>query len=406
MSPAPKRAFSRPRLRRLHDVMKSHIDGGYVPGVVTVLSRRGEVHVDALGATAAGGRAPMRRDTLFRITSMTKPIAAVAAMILVEECRLRLDEPVDRLLPELADRRVLKAIDRPLEETVPAHRAITVRDLLTFRLGLGMIWGPPDVHPIQKAIGELGIVGFGPPDQSTPHDADEWMRRLGTLPLMHQPGERWLYNTGSSILGVLIARASGQPFDAFLQERVFQPLGMRDTGFSVPRAKLARLAPAYWPNATTGALELHDGVADSRWSRPPVFADGGAGLVSTADDYLAFGRMLLNKGRHGRERILSRPSVELMTTDHLTPNQKATSSFFPGQWDGRGWGFGMSVVTRRDDLAAVPGRFGWDGGYGTSWASDPAEDMVAILMTQRAVFPLLSPIYLDFWTSAYQAIDD
>ena len=144
----------------------------------------------------------------------------------------------------------------------------------------------------------------------------------------------------------------------------------------------------------------------SRWSRPPVFADGGAGLVSTADDYLAFGRMLLNKGRHGRERILSRPSVELMTTDHLTPNQKATSSFFPGQWEGRGWGFGMSVVTRRDDLAAVPGRFGWDGGYGTSWASDPAEDMVAILMTQRAVFPLLSPIYLDFWTSAYQAIDD
>ena len=162
MSPTPKRGFSRPRLRRLHDVMKSHVDSGYVPGAVTLLSRRGEVHVDALGAIAAGGRAPMRRDTLFRITSMTKPITAVAAMLLVEECRL--DEPVDRLLPELAGRRVLKAIDRPLEETVPAHRAITVRDLLTFRLGLGMIWGPPDVHPIQKAIGELGIVGFGPPD--------------------------------------------------------------------------------------------------------------------------------------------------------------------------------------------------------------------------------------------------
>jgi CubicO group peptidase (beta-lactamase class C family) len=390
----------------MHEVMAGHVERGTVPGLVTLVSRRDETHVDAIGMKAVGGTDPIRRDTIFRITSMTKPITAAATMILVEECALRLDDPVDRLLPELATRRVLRRLDGPLDDTVPANRPITVRDLLTLRMGLGMIWGRPDAYPIQRAVAELGIVGFGPPDQSTPHDPDEWIRRLATLPLMHQPGEMWMYNTGSYVLGVLIARASGQDLPAFLRERIFEPLGMKDTGFSVPAAKLDRLATSYWANPDTGALEFHDGVADSRWSRPPAFPDAGAGLVSTIDDYLAFGRMMLNKGRHGRERILSRPSVETMTTDHLTPAQKAASGSFPGQWGTRGWGFGVSVVTRRDDPTAVPGRFGWDGGYGTSWSSDPTEDMVAILMTQRAEFPLFSRVYLDFWTSVYQAIDD
>jgi len=224
---------------------------------------------------------------------------------------------------------------------------------------------------------------------------------------MHHPGEKWMYNTGSYVLGVLIARAAGQPLEAFFRERIFAPLGMKDTSFSVPSEKLDRLAPSYWPNAQTGVLELHDGVADSLWSRSPAFPDGGAGLVSTVDDYLAFGQMLLDKGRRGRERILSRLSVETMTTDQLTLEQKAASdSFGSDYWDNRGWGFGVSIVTRRDDLSSVPGRFGWDGGYGTSWASDPAEDMVAILMTQRAAFPGASWTYADFWTSAYQAIDE
>jgi len=398
--------FSRARLGRMHDVMAGYVERGEVPGIVTLLSRRGEVHVDAIGMKALGGSDPIRRDTIFRITSMTKPITAVATMILVEECKLRLDEPVDRLLPELAGRKVLKRLDGPLDDTVPANRPITVRDLLTFRLGLGLIMGPPQAYPILKAIGELEIVGFGPPNQSTPHDPDEWLRRVGTLPLMHQPGEKWMYNTGSYVLGVLIARASGQPLETFFRQRIFEPLGMKDTGFSVPPAKLGRLATAYWPDAKTGALELHDGVEDSQWRRPPAFPDGGAGLVSTIGDYLAFGQMMLDKGRHGRERILSRLSVETMTTDQLTPGQKAASDFFPGFWDSRGWGFGVCVVTRQDDVAAVPGRFGWDGGYGTSWSSDPIENMIAILMTQRVGFPLLSGVYLDFWTSAYQAIDD
>jgi CubicO group peptidase (beta-lactamase class C family) len=399
-------AWSKPRLARMHDVLAGHVERGEIPGVVTLLSRRGDVHVDALGATAIGGAAPMQRDTIFRITSMTKPVTAAAAMILVEECRLRLDEPVDRLLPELAGRRVLRLLESPLDDTVPANRPITLRDLLTFRMGLGIVMAPPGTYPIQRAIDELEIVGFGPPDPSTPHDPDEWLRRLATLPLMHQPGEKWMYNTGSYVLGVLIARASGQSLPTFLRERVFEPLGMKDTGFSVPAAKLDRLAASYWPNAVTGDLELHDGIADSRWSRPPAFPDAGGGLVSTVDDYLAFGLMMLNKGKYGHERLLSRFSVETMTTDQLTPEQRAASGSFLDFLDGRGWGFGVSIVARRDDLSAVPGRFGWDGGYGTSWASDPREELVAIMMTQRAGFPGAAGTYVDFWTSVYQAIDD
>jgi CubicO group peptidase (beta-lactamase class C family) len=391
----------------MHDVMAAHVERGELPGIVTLVSRRGAVHVDAIGTTATGGSDPMQRDTIFRITSMTKPITAAAAMILVEECKLQLDEPVDRLLPELADRKVLARLDGPLDDVVPARRPIVVRDLLTFRMGFGVPMAPADAYPIQRAIRELGLVGFGPPDPSAPHEPDEWMRRLSTLPLMHQPGEQWMYNTGSYVLGVLIARAAGRPLESFLRERIFAPLGMRDTGFSVPAGKLDRLASCYLPDAHSGALALHDGVADSAWSRPPAFPDGGAGLVSTVDDYLAFGQMLLSKGLWDGERILSRPAVETMTTDQLTPAQKAASSnAFPGFLDNRGWGFGMSVVTRRDDVCAVPGRYGWDGGYGTSWSSDPAEDMIGILMTQRLAFPATSSMYADFWTSAYAAIDD
>src|SRR5947207_9705448 len=209
----------------MHDFMARHVERGDLPGLVTLVSRRGEVHVDAIGTLAVGGSEPMRHDTIFRISSMTKPVTAAATMILVEECRLRLDERVDRLLPELSDRRVLKRLDGPLHDTVPADRPITVRDLLTFRLGYGLVMVPPGTHPIADAMSDQ-LLGQGPPDPSTPPAHDEWIRRLGTLPLVHQPGARWMYNTGSDVLGVLIARASGQPFEAFLRERIFEPLGM------------------------------------------------------------------------------------------------------------------------------------------------------------------------------------
>jgi CubicO group peptidase (beta-lactamase class C family) len=396
--------LSRQRLGRMHQVMAGHVEGGYVPGLVTLIDRRGEVHVDAIGALAFGGDAPMRRDTIFRIASLTKPVTAAAAMILVEECRLRLDDPVDEWLPELADRRVLRSIVSPLDDTVPAHRPITLRDLLTFRLGLGAIMVFPERHPIQKAMAEAGVA----PGPFLPtHAPDDLMKRYGGLPLVHQPGERWLYDTGSHILGVLIARTSGKTLGAFLGERIFEPLGMKDTGFSVPEAKLDRLATCYWTAGGSGGLVVFDAARGGRFARPPVFESGSGGLVSTVDDYLAFCRMMLNQGAHGRERILSRPSVELMTTDQITPAQKAASPFFENFWDNRGWGFGLSIVTQRDDLASVPGRFGWDGGFGTSAYSDPKEDLVGILMTQRVWDSPRAPgVLLDFWTSVYQAIDD
>jgi CubicO group peptidase (beta-lactamase class C family) len=387
----------------MHEAMSRHVESGRVPGLVTLISRRGEVHVDAIGMTAFERGDPMRRDTLFRIASVTKPIVAVAAMLLVEESTLRLDDPVDELLPELADREVLRAIDGPLDETAPAKRPITLRDLLTLRAGYGAIFTP---SPLQEAMTEAGV-GLGPflPAISS----DEYMKRLGALPQAHQPGERWLYNTGSDILGVLIARAAGMSLGEFLQERIFAPLGMKDTAFSVPANKLDRLATAYWTNFETGEFGVFDDVENSRWSSPPAFESGASGLVSTVDDLLAFGQLMLANGKHGDARLLSRPSITVMTTDQITVEQKAASAseFFPGFWDAYGWGFGIAVDTRHDDLA-TPGRYGWDGGYGTSCWVDPVEELIGILLTQRVWDePIAPPMAIrDFWTSAYQAIDD
>jgi len=399
-------ALSKLRLAHMHDVMAGHVERGGMPGLVMLVSRRADVHVDAIGMKAQGRHDPMRRDTIMRISSLTKPVTAAAAMILVEECRLRLDEPVDALLPELANRKVLRRLDAPLADTVSATRPITLRDLLTFRMGIGVVMAPPDTYPIQHTMDELRL-GQGMPSPATPPAPDEWIRRLGTLPLMHQPGEQWSYGTGSDVLGVLIARACGQPFELFLRERLFGPLGMKDTGFSVPAAKLDRLATSYTTEAATGALERYDAPDGGQWSRPPAFPSGGAGLVSTIDDYFAFARMLLSKGQVGRERILSRPSVELMTSDHLTAQQKAASVVAPGFFDNHGWGFGVSMITRRDDVAGSIGTYGWDGGLGTAWRTDPREEMITILMTQAAwTSPTPPKVCLDFWTSAYQAIDD
>lgn len=396
--------WSKARLGRLRDVLAGHIERGKVPGLVALVSRRGETHVEALGTMAAGGGEPIRRDTIFRITSMTKPITAAAAMVLVEECKLRLDEPVDRFLPELAGRKVLRRPDGPLDDTVPAKRPISLRDLLTLRMGLGQIMEPPSGYPIQKAIDDRLLLQ-GPPKPRTVPAPDEWIQRVASLPLIYQPGERWMYDLGFDVLGVLIARAAGQPFEAFLRQRLFEPLGMKDTDFSVPPEKLGRLPVCYRGNPETGELEVYDDPRDSQWDRPPAFPSGAGGLVSTVDDYLAFCRMMLNKGRHGSERILSRPSVELMTMDHLTPEQKSGAGVFFG--DHAGWGFGVGVVTKRDDLSMVPGRFGWEGGLGTSASSDPKEDLIGILMTQRLLDSPEPPrVFLDFWTSAYQAIDD
>jgi CubicO group peptidase (beta-lactamase class C family) len=373
---------------------------------VTLVSRGGDEDVAVVGTTAVGGDEPMQRDTIFRIASMSKPITAVAAMILVEECKLRLDDPVDEFLPELANRQVLRSLESELDDTVPANRPITLRDLLTFRLGIGLVF-PPDPgnpYPIQQAMGEQ-LVGFVPNPQAVP-EPDEWMRRLGSLPLIRQPGEAWLYGTGSNVLSVLIARAAGQSLGDFMRERLFAPLGMKDTGFSVPADKIDRLPTSYGTDFTTGALTPFDDPAKSNWSSPPAFESGAGGLVSTVDDLYAFGQMLLNKGTYGDVRILSRPSVALMTTDQLTPEQKAIPGLVPGFWEDHGWGFGVAIDTKRTQIYASPGRFGWFGGYGTSWYVDPAEGVIGILLTQAAFASADPPaIEPDFWTTAYQAIE-
>ncbi len=374
-----------------------------MPGLVALVSRKGQTHVEAMGAAAFGDPAPMAHDAIFRIASMTKPIAAAAAMILVEEGRLRLDEPVDALLPELADRKVLRTPASEIDDVVPAQRPITPRHLLTFTAGYGALMVPPGTYPIQKAQAEAGLApGPTPP----PFGPDEYLKRLSGLPLLHQPGESWRYHTGSDILGVLIARASGQTLGAFLRERLFEPLGMKDTGFRAPAGQAHRIPGAYGGDPATGQpVSLDETGEASRFARPVAFESGGGGLVSTAEDYLAFCRMMLGGGRLGSTRILSRPTVELMTSDQLTPAQRVGQELFFDE--GASWGFGMAVVTRRTDVFANPGRFGWDGGYGTSGHSDPAEDLVGILLTQRMMEGPWSPaVFTDFWTAAYAAIDD
>jgi len=396
--------------------MTGHVERGAVPGLVGVVARRGEVHVVVLGTNDPGGSAPITRDTIFRISSLSKPITAVATLILVERGLLRLDEPVDRLLPELAGRRVVRRLDGPLDDTVPAQRAITTRDLLAFTMGFGLLMARPGDLPLLDAALELGVA-VGPPQPAGVPEPDEYLRRLGSLPLAYQPGERWLYSTGSDVLGVLIARAAGVPFEQFLRDEIFAPLGMADTAFSVPAEKLSRLGACYGTDPATGATVVYD-APDGQWSRPPVFPSGAGGLVSTADDYLRFAQMLLEHGRAdggggddgsagGGDRILSRPAVELMTSDRLTPEQRARGALLPGFFEAHGWGFGVMVDTRRDDLASAPGRYGWDGGMGTVWRTDPREEMITILMTPRAwESPEPPPACRDFWTLAAQAIDD
>jgi CubicO group peptidase (beta-lactamase class C family) len=396
------RGWSDAGLTRLHDAMARHVGARTAPGIVTGIARDGDVRVDPIGALAFDGPA-VHRDTIFRISSMTKPVTAVATMILVEECRLRLDDPVDDFLPELADRRVLRRVDGPLDETDPAERPITTRDLLTFTFGLGTVMAAPGSAPILDALGP-DFPGQGPPNPARTTTPDEYLKHVGSLPLVHQPGARWMYNAGADVLGVLVARVAGQPFPEFLRARIFEPLGMRDTGFSVPPAAVGRLATSYATDPATGAPVVFDEAAGGQWTAPPPLPAGGGGLVSTVDDFLAFGQMLLDGGRRGRERILSRPSVAVMTTNQLTPAQKQGAELFLGA---SGWGFGMAATTVHDDVFATPGRYGWDGGLGTSWANDPAEGVVGVLMTQAAWdTPRPPAVRQDFWTATYAAFAD
>ena len=391
------------RVADLHHAMTGYVERGDIPGIVTLIARGADVHVDAIGTTTVDGHAPMRRDTIFRIASITKPITAAATMMLVDDGKLRLDDSVEPWLPELANRRVLRRIDSPLDDTVPAERPITVRDLLTSCFGFGSVMARPGTYFIQQLIRDGHLGGDGPPRPLLTPATDEWMRRLGALPLMHQPGERWLYNTSCDVLGVLIARISGKSFESFLRERLFEPLGMKDTAFSVPASQLDRLPALYQFDHDSHRLEVFDSELNSEYSRPPAFESGAGGLVSTVDDYHAFCRMMLNQGAWGRVRLLAQASVAAMTRDQLTPRQREGAEVFFGAHSS--WGFGMAVSIKRDRPWTVPGRFGWDGGFGTSAYSDPTNDFIGILLTQRMMdSPAPPPVYDDFWSYAYRAL--
>ena len=398
------RKLNKARVADLHVTMSGHVEGGNIPGIVTLIGRGDEIYASTTGMKTAGGKEPMRRDTIFRVASITKPIVGAATMVLVDDGKLRLDDSVERWLPELENRKVLRRIDSQLDDTVPAKRSITVRDLLTSTFGFGSIMAMPGTYPIQQFIHDGHLGGDGPPRPLLMPGADEWMRRLGELPLMYQPGERWTYNTSCDVLGVLIARVSGKSFEAFLRERLFDPLGMKDTAFSVPASKLDRLPGCYQYNHDSKKLDVFDSEQNSAYSRPPAFESGAGGLVSTVDDYYAFCRMMLNKGIWGRERLLAEASVESMTSDQLTPEQREEAEIFFGKHTS--WGFCMGVDIEVEKPWTVPGRFGWNGGFGTSAYSDPKNDFIGILMTQRMMdSPEPPAVFKDFWTYAYRSLE-
>jgi CubicO group peptidase (beta-lactamase class C family) len=380
-----------------------YVDRREVPGLVALVARGEDVHVTVLGTPALDDARPLRRDALFRIASLSKPIGGAAVMALVDDGALSLGDPVETYLPELADRRVLRSLESALDDTVPAARSVTVEDVLTFRLGFGSIMSPPGTYPIQEAEAALELMTLGPPWPPSALTSDEWIARFATLPLLEQPGTAWRYNTGAQVAGVLVERVSGQPLEDFLRARILGPLGMRDTSFSVPAHALDRFTTAYAPDESDELRVLDR--PDGWWSRPPAMANVAGMLVSTLDDFWAFVAMLAAGGRHEGRRILSADAVAAMTRNHLNDAQRTANTLFLGEHGG--WGYCMAAPV---PVAAVPltlHGYGWDGGTGTTWRTDPGRGLTGILFTQRAMTsPEPHPVFRDFWRAAVVAAAD
>ena len=376
-------------LRRLESTLGGHVARGSIPGLVALVSQGEATHVIVDGRMSLDRPELVRRDSIFRIASMTKPITAIAALMLVDAGKLRLEEPVERLLPELANRRVLRTLESPVDDTVPASRPITVEDVLTFRLGLGVLFDPN--LPIQNLV--AGLPGFGMPDPTCALTPDGYMRRLHDVPLMSQPGERWLYTVGSNVLGVLVARAAGKPLDVIFQEWILGPLGMSDTGFWIPPEKIARTVTGYM--SQSGELAPFD-APDGRYAGPPAFPAGDSGLVSTADDFSRFARFLFTGQTSDGRQLISQALLRAMQTNYLTAAQMADGEMILGP--GWGWGYGVGVVVGANPYGISRGAYGWNGGFGTSWFNDPAQALTAVLLTQR-VFDSPDPpqVHKDFW---------
>lgn len=377
--------------RRIAGTVHSHVQAGDLPGAAWWVSAGDEVARGAAGTFGPADDRPIGPDTVFRVSSMTKPVVAAAAMTLIDDGTLELDAPVYDLLPELANRRVLADAGGPLSETVPAGRPILVRDVLEFRLGLGMDFTGPWPGPVLAALAEAGLA-MGPPAPQQNPPPDEWMRLLGAVPLTLQPGERWLYHTGASVLGVLMARATGKPLPQVLEERILVPLAMRSTGFGVTVGACNRLGPLWAPGTNGGPPSLYDS-ADGQWSQPPAFPDGGDGLVSTVDDFAAFAGMLRSGGLAADgHRVLSSAAVTAMTTDRVGPIDD----------EGGGWGLGIGVRRVDEPGGRHAGSYGWDGGLGSSWWTDPVSGVTAILLTnQMWTSPQPPAVFTEFWTAAF-----
>jgi CubicO group peptidase (beta-lactamase class C family) len=391
-------AWSKDGLERLDELVGRHVAADGVPGAAWLVARGGEVHVGTAGTL--DGSAPVQRDSIFRIASMTKPVTAVAVLALAEDGVLRLDDPLERWLPELADRQVMVDPRGSVDDTVPAVRPPPVHDALTFRLGWGMDFADWEGQTLPGAMAAAMGLQVGPPEPSKTPPPDEFAAVLGRFPLDSQPGERWLYNTGSDVLGVVVERAAGQRFGDVLQARVFGPLGMRDTAFHVPPASMDRFGPSYLPPAWAPEPGAMFDPTDGGWAARPAFESGAGGLVSTLDDYAAFAQALLDGGGP----ILSRSSVAAMTTDQLYAVDGSLQGG-PDPTGALGWGFGVGVMRRKTHIAESPGTYSWTGGMGTSWANDPVEGLVGILLTNQLFSgPWLPPIHQDFWTSTYTAL--
>lgn len=371
--------LSSERLGRLDGWMRAMVADGRLAGVSTLIARRGRTAFFAGHGQAdlARGR-PMAADTIVRIYSMTKPVTSVAVLMVYEEGRLQLDEPITRFLPCFRDMRVLTGGSRLRQETAPAEREITVRDLLTHTSGL--TYGFMDSTLVDELYRREGV-DFQTSDLSLA----EVVERAASLPLLSQPGREWNYSIATDVLGHLVAVVSGQPFDAFVRERILEPLGMVDTDFHVPVEKIDRFAANYG-RGPDGRARLIDDPAESRFARPPKVASGGGGLVSTASDYARFCRFLMGGGELDGVRLLGRKTVAFMTSNHL-PGDLADMGqprFSESTYAGIGFGLGFSVMLdpAKAQIVGSPGEYAWGGAASTAFFCDPVEDLFVILLTQ------------------------
>ncbi|WP_274426518.1 serine hydrolase domain-containing protein [Chelativorans sp. YIM 93263] len=393
-------------LKALQEKMDRHVGDGYIPGATWLIHHDGETQIGTAGTFEMNGAGkPMARDTIFRVASITKPVTAAIAMTLVENGTIGLDDPVGEFLPELAQPRVLKSVESDINDTVPAERPVTLRHLLTQTFGLGAIMVFPEQYPIQSAMREAGIAPSWVLPKMT---SDEYMQRLSDLSLAYQPGERFLYNNGLDVAGILIERATGKRLGEVMQEWLFEPLGMKDTAFFVPPEKRDRLPTQYGMDfaAGDGSIIVYDADLGIDFTAPPPMDSGAGGLVTTVDDYAAFSRMMHNKGELDGTRILQAGTVAEMTRNQLTPEQMSTSdaAMFMEE-GGAGWGLGMSVILGETKMGLKPGAFGWNGGYGTTAFTDPENGLVAMLFTQRLMDSPEPPVtYVDFWNQIYRSI--